>query len=326
MTTTLTSALEALYQQEIELGYIEPERLKDNLYYSFDDPNYDVTFKAQVNYLRDHYIQDMANRPKPDGLECPICYDNIHAPGKENLRVRELSLANQDYFAQYSPYPLFPYHTVVISKQHYPMTMNRQCVIDLISFVNQAPEYTCCSNSDVQWAGASILQHHHYQVFKNLTLPIQTAKSVFELQSINYTLELLNYPIVCARLSSDNADTIIKVGGDIIEDWKNKREKNSCNLLLDKHNGEYHLYILFRHPDYRTPIPIKKIKSEGIGVVEVCGYGIYPVPHGDNSEAIWDKINNDGLSVIKYLISGNSPIAENDYEEFWHQLRTGLGL
>ncbi|MDF1795317.1 MAG: DUF4922 domain-containing protein [Coxiellaceae bacterium] len=317
---TLTSALDALYQQEIELGYIEPSRLKDNLYYSFDDSKYNVTFKAQVNYLRDHYIQDMANRPKPAGLECPICYGNIHASGKENLRVHEFKLADQDYFAQFSPYPLFPYHTVVINKKHYPMTMNRQCVIDLVNFIDQAPEYTCCSNSDVQWAGASILQHHHYQTFKNLTLPIQTAHAAFEQQHAEFRLELLNYPIACARLSSSNKDTIIKIGGDLIENWKNQRERNSCNLLLDKRDGQYQLYILFRHPDFRTPIPIQKVKSEGIGVVEVCGYGIYPVPHGDNSEMIWDKINNDGLNVIKYLISGNSPIAEKDYADFWQQL------
>ncbi|MDF1761372.1 MAG: DUF4922 domain-containing protein [Coxiellaceae bacterium] len=325
MTTTLTSALESLYQEEIQLGYIEPARLKDNLYFSFEDSKYNVIFKAQVNYLRDHYIQDMANRQKPAGLDCPICYENINAPGKETLRVHELKLANQDYFAQYSPYPLFPYHTVVISKQHYPMTMRRQCVIDLVDFVNQAPEYTCCSNSDVQWAGASILQHHHYQIFKDLTLPIQTAHAAFEQLNTDYTLELLNYPIACARLSSCNSNTLIKIGGDLIENWKSQRKKNSCNLLLDKNHGTYHLYILFRHPDFRTPIPIQKVKSEGIGVVEVCGYGIYPVPHGDNSNMIWDKINNDGLSVIKHLISGNSPIAEADYAEFWQQLQVRFG-
>ncbi len=328
MTTLLTAALEALYQQEIQLRYIEPQRLKDNLYFQFDDPKYNVTFKAQVNYLRDHYINDMSNRPKSN-IDCPICYDNINVPGKENLRVHSFKLAQQDYFAQYSPYPLFPYHTVVINQKHYPMTMNQQCVVDLVDFIQQAPGYTCCSNSDIEWAGASILQHHHYQMFKGLALPIQTAHALFSKNYAvtpdsglsSFTLELLNYPIACCRVSSKDAATLIEVGGQLIHAWKSQRDKNTCNLLLDCINGKYNLYILFRHPEFRTPIPIQKVKSEGIGVVEVCGYGIYPVPHGDNSEMIWDKIKNDGLNVLKYLISGNSPIKEEQYAEFWKKLQ-----
>ncbi len=322
MSNSLSDSLEALYQQEIKLGYIEPDRLSENKYYELKDSHYNITFKAQINYLRDSYINDMSKQQSKPGIDCPICYDNIYEPGKEKLRVHPFNLANREFFAQYTPYPLFPYHTVLITREHYPMCIDQQVVTDLLTFIKQAPDYTCCSNSDVQWAGASILQHHHYQVFKDLQLPIQTARSEFDHISKDFNLELLHYPIACARVSSNNAQRIEDIGGKIIQFWKEQRQNNTCNLLLDHCNNQYNLYILFRHPDYRTPIPIQKVKSEGIGVVEVCGYGIYPVPHGDNAKFIWDKIDNDGLNVIKTLIAGNNPIADEQRFDFWHQLCT----
>lgn len=320
MSKSLSESLDELYQIESDLGYIEPHRLSENKYYELFDPDYQITFKAQINYLRDSYINDIGQQKNSSGLDCPICYENIYEPGKDKLRVHPFKLAEREFFAQYTPYPLFPYHTVLITREHFAMRMDRQVITDLLSFIKQAPGYTCCSNSDVQWAGASILQHHHYQVFKGLTLPIQTAQAEFEYITEDFNLELLHYPIACARVSSRNTTYIEALGGDIIHYWKSLRHNNTCNLLLDHCSNQYHLYILFRHPDFRTPIPIQKVKSEGIGVVEVCGYGIYPVPHGDNAETIWDKINNDGLNVIKGLIAGNNPIASDHREDFWHQL------
>ena len=84
------------------------------------------------------------------------------------------------------------------------------------------------------------------------------------------------------------------------------------------------LVIIFRNPNYRTPKKIQAVKTEGIGIIEVCGYGIYPVPHGDNKDKAWDLINNHGLEVIHGIISGNNPIQLDKQQHFWHQLCESL--
>ncbi len=238
-------------------------------------------------------------------------------PDPKSSRIIDLRLGEKNFFAKFTPYPLFPYHAILIARKHRAMKMSKGSLIDLFHFIQQAPTYTCCSNSDVKWTGASILQHHHYQVFKKLTLPIQHAKKKWAFKHNNLLFEWLHYPIACCRVSATESDSIIDAGGIIIDLWKGQRDSNTCNLLLDYREKTFHLYIIFRHPSARTPIPIQKVKNEGIGIVEVGGYGIYPVPHGDNADFIWDKINNQGLWVIKSLIAGNNPIKTEQQADFW---------
>lgn len=320
MSGNLTNKLEKLYQQQIEVGYISPDRLKENRYYTIFDNHYGINFKAQVNYLRDSYINDMQVSNTANKPSCPICPNNAGRPGYETLKTIDINLGDHTFFAQYSPYPLFLYHTVVISKQHRPMRMDRQSVIDLIHFIDQAPSYIACSNSDTEWAGASILQHHHYQMFKNLDLPIQHAKAKWSHHKSDHEVEWLNYPIACCRVTSTSSNTIIDIGSRIISLWKNHRINNTCNLLVDKSSDQYHLYIIFRNPKFRTPCSLHVVKSEGIGIVEVCGYGIYPVPHGDQENDAWNMIDNHSLAVIHGIISGNNPIMSEYQSDFWHQV------
>ncbi len=72
MTSTLCQRLESLYQQSIRLHTIEPNRLDENTYYDFFDSEYEIIFQAQINYLRDSYVNNKAkNKPKKD-TSCPL--------------------------------------------------------------------------------------------------------------------------------------------------------------------------------------------------------------------------------------------------------------
>ena len=163
-TTGLSSALNYLYDWSVNSGYIDPSLLAKNAVFYYPDENYDLTFKAQVNYARDAY---KASAGGSDHLVtgCPICFDNIGKAHKPLLRALEFPLAGRDFFIQLTPFPVTPYHFVLIAKKHYPMQVDKQSVVDLIDFVDQAPEYVACSNSDIEWAGSSVREHHHYQVF-----------------------------------------------------------------------------------------------------------------------------------------------------------------
>ena len=108
----------------------------------------------------------------------------------------------------------------------------------------------------------------------------------------------------------------------LITQWKDlNKEKNSVNLIVHKNKSHsfYTGYIFLRNSDYRTPPEIQKIKSEGIGIIEMAGEAILPVPSGTQEEVgwKWNMIKNNGLYVIKQIISGNNPVKNiNDLKDF----------
>ena len=56
-----------------------------------------------------------------------------------------------------------------------PCAVDGRSLSDLRAFLRLVPSWTACSNSDIMWAGASILAHHHYQVFPRWSLPVMQA-------------------------------------------------------------------------------------------------------------------------------------------------------
>lgn len=315
----LPAVLEKLFEWEMGVGYLTEGKLKDNLRFSYPDSETGIIFKTQINIARSNYSPkplDGKNIPK---LHCPICFENIGIPGKEDLRAFSFDLEpNRKFFIQMTPFPLFSHHCVLIDQLPRPMIMSKQSVMDLTNFLNLAPGYVGCSNSDVEWAGASILVHHHYQIFKNLELPIMEAKwadGLFQRTNVwGDTVEygFLNYPIATIKLTCRDQEAFIESAGILIQIWKSQElGKNTLNLVIQKKSNLWIGYLILRNPDHRTPPELTQIKSEGVGIIEVAGEGIYPVPKGENAELIMKEIKENGLKVIKGIIEGNNPLEKS---------------
>jgi galactose-1-phosphate uridylyltransferase len=317
----LSATLDELFKWSHEVGYITDAKLNDNKRYVYHDDALNIDFKTQINIARSNYTPKPLTGKDIPKLHCPICFENVGIPGKEDLRVFEFDLEpGRRFFAQLTPFPLYPQHFVVVDREKNPMRMDTQSVQDMVNFVDMAPEYTACSNSDVEWAGASVLVHHHYQMFKGLHLPIMEADLVKALtqSTEGFHFGILNYPIAACRTACRDRDIFIRNTGKIIEHWKAQSPgKNTCNLVVRFDGSHYLSEIIFRNPDYRTPEALHKIKSEGVGIIEVAGEGIYPVPSGDDADALWKQIKDDGLPVIKGIIAGNNPVPEAQYPDLF---------
>ncbi len=311
----LPQTIEALEKIELELGYLKEEMFGMKDEFIFFDKEFNLNFRLQINYVRNNY------KPVPlsPNLHCPICYENIGTKGKEYLRVFKFLLNNREVFIQLTPFPLFRHHYVLIEMEKNPMRMDKNSIIDLIEFLNKTDEsFVCCSNSDVEWAGASILKHHHYQIFKDLDLPVFHAKFLLQNEYNDFKIEILNYPIAVVKIISPIKERIINIGGEIIEKWKNIFPgQNTCNLILKKLSNNYQCYIFLRNPNYRTSTKWQQFKSEGVGIIEVSGEIILPVP---DSEEKKNFIKNNGLEIIKGIISSNSPFEKNEYKQIYHDL------
>jgi len=315
----LPTVLDCLHRWELAAGYITREKLEDIERLVFPDPETGVTFRIQVNHARTRYteaqLREQRTPPPPGPRPCLLCKDNIGKPGKEALRVYEFPLDGRSrrFYLQLTPFPLYPYHFVPVLAEHEPQLLNAQSVRDMFDFLRLAPGYTVVSNSDVEWAGASILNHLHYQALRGVRLPVMDARPVPELSRRlqGVAVEFLDYPLAAFRCTGSEEEPLRDAGTSLLELWKSLDPgRNTVNLNLIRTAGPapgYLLTVLLRNPDYRTPEPLRRFKSEGVGVIEASGEAILPVPGGPDAAERWREIRENGLALTETLIAGNSP-------------------
>ncbi len=314
----IETVMTALFQWELKTGYITESKLNDNERLSFYDEKYGLTFRLQVNIARSKYKPvPLQGKNIPD-LYSPITIENVGIPGKKHLRVFLFPLDGKErqFFVQATPFPLFNNHFVLINLEKVPQKIDSQTLKDLFNFVDIAPAYTTCSNSDLAWTGASILKHMHYQIFGDLNLPVLNANDLSELiwYKDYVKISALHYPCGVIKLRSTYRNNIMNIMDKIISKWKNMlQEKQSVNLIVIKtgrHKEIYEGYIFLRNSDYRTPKELHKFKTEGVGIIEMAGEAILPVPDGDDKEWKWNEIRKNGAKIIKGIIEGNNPIKD----------------
>ncbi|MGL6249093.1 MAG: UDP-glucose--hexose-1-phosphate uridylyltransferase, partial [Culicoidibacterales bacterium] len=101
--------------------------------------------------------------------KCLLCienegsFGNIKQPARNNHRIIPLTLVNENWFLQYSPYVYYNEHCIILKATHEPMKLQRATFERLLAFVEQFPHYFIGSNADLPIVGGSILSHDHFQ-------------------------------------------------------------------------------------------------------------------------------------------------------------------
>lgn len=316
------------------IGYIEDWMIESNEWRSFHDDATDVTYRLQINRTRSRYNPaatpqvDADGNPLPD-LHCPLCIENVGRPGKEELRVYEFTLGERrrPFFIQLTPFPLRVHHFILIHRQPIPMNVERDLLEDLFDFLALAPTFTVCSNSDVEWAGASILTHLHYQVFKDYPLPIMEARPAQGCSARvgDVDVAMLDYPCPVLRLSGVDPNVVLDTATRALREWRERDPgRNTFNVVLSRDGDRVALNLIHRNPDHLTPPELQAIKSEGVGVIEMAGEGIYPDPTGDGADERLRRMRQDGLPIIKGIMAGNGPFSADQYEDRFQQVIDSL--
>lgn len=299
----LDAVLDELASWSESVGYFD-HLTASNEYLQFDSATLHVLLRLQINYSRLSYKAPEGER----AVACPLCIENIGTPGKERLRVFEFALAGTGYFAHLTPFPLHPGHFVVNAREHEPMRIGEQSLREAAAFLHGAPGWLVASNSDVEWAGASVLGHHHMQVFRQLALPVEDAPGQPVRWSGGFEAELLEWFGPVARLRGPEEELLV-AATRIVESWKAiDPGQCTCNYLMRRtDNARLALHLFFRHPDFRTPEEWRFVKSEGVGIIEMAGEIIVPPLSGRTrpENAAWFREN--GPEIIPAIIAGNSP-------------------
>lgn len=300
----LDAPLAELLRWSESIGYFAHlQRENDRL--AWHDPALGTDLRLQINYSRLGY--NPAQQIHARG--CPLCHENLESAGKPLLRAHEFILAGTPYFAHPTPFPLCPGHFVVNRRQHTPMEVSAVAIAEGINFVRRAPGWLLASNSDVEWAGASVLGHHHFQVFRQLELPIERARIAEALDSNGVRVALLEWLAPACRIVGDRSG-VHTVGCSLVSQWKST-DPGRCtfNYLLREDAGIYTLTLIFRHPDFRTAEDLRHIKAEGVGVIEMAGETIVPPIAAMSQEENHAWFSAHGLAVARGIIGGNAPAA-----------------
>ena len=105
----------------------------------------------------------------------------INHPARGNLRLIPITLDNEPYYLQYSPYSYYNEHAIVLSDVHVPMVINKATFQKLLDFLDIFPHYFIGSNADLGIVGGSILSHDHFQGGR-FTFPMDLAKSIYDIK------------------------------------------------------------------------------------------------------------------------------------------------
>lgn len=317
-------ATDYFYSLSKSSQYIMEERVKKNIAFKTKTEygDLDITINLSKPEKDPKVIALAKTLPQQSYPKCLLCYENvgfagnINQPARQNHRVIPLTLNNEQWYMQYSPYVYYNEHCIVFNKNHTPMKITENTFRKLIDFTEIFPHYFIGSNADLPIVGGSILTHDHFQG-GCYTFAMAEAESIKDFELMGYEdvkVSLLNWPLDVLRLRGNDKGSIIRAACRIFNTWRDYSDE-SANIIAysdgEPHNtitpicrrtGEnYELDLVLRnnrvdkeHPDgiFHPTADLHHIKKENIGLIEVMGLAVLPA-----------RLKNE-LNVLENILTG----------------------
>ena len=309
----IEKATDYYYKLSRDSNYIRMDRINKNKYWLADTEvgKLEITINLSKPEKDPEEIEKAKNMPDTKYPKCFLCIDNVGYPGRlnhparNNHRVIEVNINNENWYLQYSPYVYYNEHCIVFNEKHTPMKISKHTFIKLISFVEKFPHYFVGSNADLPIVGGSILSHDHFQGGHHV-FPMENAPIIKKIENKNYRdvdIAVVKWPLSVIRLSSKNKEQLIELADELLIKWRNYSDE-TYNILAytdDKgkkipHNtitpiarinqdGNYELDLVLRNNRRSKEYPegifhphahLHHIKKENIGLIEVMGLAVLP--------------------------------------------------
>lgn len=332
------------YNLCISSDYIREYRIKKDLKWTVDSEYgvIDITVNLSKPEKDPKAIAAAKNAKQTSYPPCNLCHENegfegsVSQPARQTLRQIPLTLANEEWFLQYSPYSYYNEHCIALSGKHTPMKIDRSTFRRALDFVELLPHYFIGSNADLPIVGGSILSHDHMQggdyTFAMAKAPIEHSFTVTDYPNVK--CGIVKWPMSVIRLSSESKDSLVELGDKILGLWRSYSDPNAyifANTNGEDHNtitpiarknGElFELDLVLRnnitteeHPDglFHPHAELHNIKKENIGLIEVMGLAVLPA-----------RLKNEMAELEKIILSGemiteSSPAAKHQkwFENF----------
>ncbi len=264
--------------------------------------------------------------------KCLLCKENVGYNGEStnvgrtSHRIIPITINQENFYLQYSPYVYYNEHCIVLKKEHEPMNVTVDTFKRLFDFVDQFPHYFLGSNAGLPIVGGSILSHEHYQGGRH-HFPIERAKVLNTYTKNNVTYEQLYWPLSVIRLRSKDKHQIIQHANELFEKWVRYTDKsagihaysgdtphNAITPIARKEKDEYVLDMTLRNNRTTKEFPLgifhphpehHHIKKENIGLIEVMGLAVLP-----------GRLQKE-IPVIKDAILHDKNLEEYRYHQEW---------
>ena len=302
------AATNYFYDLAIKSNYIRMYRINKNICFKHQTKYglLDITINLSKPEKDPKMIALAKSMPSAGYPKCALCYENMGFAGnlnqaaRQNHRIIPLTLDNEAYFIQYSPYVYYNEHAIIFSKEHTPMAINRQTFSKLLDFVRQYDHYFAGSNADLPIVGGSILSHDHFQG-GGYTFPMFEVEALKTYKIKNYEnvrVEYINWPLDTLCLKGENKEEITDLADKILQTWINYSSPkvqvyshtdgirhNTITPIMRYVDGCYEAYLVLRnnrtneiYPDgiFHPNQKLHHIKKENIGLIEVMGLAVLP--------------------------------------------------
>lgn len=258
--------------------------------------------------------------------KCLLCYENVgyagrvNHPARQNHRIIPLTMNNQEWGLQYSPYVYYNEHCIVFQKNHVPMKIEKATFRKLFDFVKVFPHYFIGSNADLPIVGGSILTHDHFQggnyEFAMAKAPIEKSFQIKGHEDVK--VGIVAWPMSVIRIQSTDTERLIELADHILTTWRGYSDEaveihaftgeephNTITPIARKVGEYYELDLVLRnnrtteeHPLglFHPHSELHHIKKENIGLIEVMGLAVLPSRLKEEMELLGTYISQ-GKSV-----------------------------
>jgi len=296
------------YKLSCDTDYIRRYRIAKDMRWKFQSPygEMDITINLSKPEKDPKAIAAAKAAPQSGYPKCHLCVENegyagrLNHPARQNHRIIPITVAEENWCLQYSPYVYYNEHCIVFNSQHVPMKIDRSAFKKLLGFVEAFPHYFVGSNADLPIVGGSILSHEHFQgghyTFAMEQAPVKqplTFKGYEDVQA-----GIVNWPMSVIRIRSAKPERLVDLADKILTCWRGYTDESAMILAFtdgEPHNtitpiarrrGEdYELDLVLRnnlttqeHPlgVYHPHADKHHIKKENIGLIEVMGLAVLP--------------------------------------------------
>lgn len=302
------SATDYFYNLSKACDYVRTDRIAQNITWktSTEYGDIDITINLSKPEKDPKAIEEAKNMKSSSYPKCLLCKENvgyagrINHPARQNLRIIPVTLKDEEWNMQYSPYSYYNEHCIVLSSNHEPMVINKNTFDRNLEFVEKFPHYFIGSNADLPIVGGSILTHDHYQGGR-YEFAMEKAKDVYNFDINGYEnikISIVKWPLSVLRISGEDRHKLSELAEKILNHWKNYTNEevgvyaysgdtphNTITPIARKRNDKYELDLVLRnnrcddtYPDgiFHPHKELHHIKKENIGLIEVLGLAVLP--------------------------------------------------
>ena len=288
--------------------YIRRYRVKKDLRWQTDTKYgaLDITINLSKPEKDPRAIAAARSAPSVGYPKCQLCAENegyagrLNHPARQNHRIIPITIADRDWFMQYSPYVYYNEHCIVFNAEHTPMVIDRSAFDKLLDFVTLFPHYFVGSNADLPIVGGSILSHEHFQG-GCYCFPMERAEVEQTVRFNGYEdvdAGIVNWPMSVLRISGSDPRRLSELADRILTSWRGYTDEaafiyaetdgqphNTITPIARRKGERYELDLVLRnnitteeHPlgVYHPHAELHHIKKENIGLIEVMGLAVLP--------------------------------------------------